>query len=143
MRSREPTATAVNRIRGSAGILGMIALMTLGAACTELDEITVEDVTGTWRNQELGSFSQVNEDGIYRIAGTIEGLEERPLDEGQWTLEGLLITYISSDESAVCSAGDRGIYGVELIDENRQRHVRQEDECSTRSTHTLNLERVP
>jgi len=143
MRSREPTATAVNRIRGPAVIIGMIALMALGAACGGDGEITVDDVTGTWKEKLHGSYGQVNEDGTYSIAGTIEGLEERPLDLGQWTLEGTLFTYVSGDESSVCAAGQRGIYEVELIDQNRQRHVRQEDECVLRSTPILTLERVP
>jgi len=143
MRSREPTATAVNRIRGPARIIGMIALMALGAACGGNGEITVDDVTGTWKVLTFGSYAQINEDGTYSIAGTIERLEDSPLDVGQWTLEGALFTYISSDESAVCAAGESGIYEVELTDESRMRHVRQEDACRTRSASTVDLERVP
>ena len=143
MRSRELTATAVNRIRRSTGIIGMIALMALGAACGGNGDITVEDVTGTWKVLTFGSAAQINEDGTYSIAGTIERLEDSPLDAGQWTLEGAIFTYISSDESAVCTAGDRGIYEVELIDESRMSHIRQEDACDSRSAPTVNFERVP
>ena len=143
MRSRELTATAMNRIRRPAGIIGMIALMALCAACSGNSGITDEDVTGTWLVLNFGSYEQIDPDGTYSIANTIEGLEAGPLDVGRWTLEGGLFTMISSDESAVCAAGERGIYEVELIDESRMTHVRQEDACSTRSTSTVNLQRVP
>jgi len=143
MRSRELTAAAMNRIRTLAGIIGMIVLMLLGAACSGNGGITVEDVTGTWEVTTFGSYAQFNEDGTYSIARTIGALETGPLDVGQWTLEGALITYIASDESAVCTAGDRGIYEVELTDESRMTHVRQEDACSVRSGETINFERVP
>ena len=143
MRSRELTPAAVNRIRTPAGIIGMIALMMLGAACSGNGGITDEDVTGTWLVTTFGSYVQFNDDGTYSIASTIGGLETGPLDVGQWTLEGALITYIASDESAVCAAGERGIYEVELPDESRMRHNRQEDACSGRSASTINFERVP
>ena len=144
MRSREQTATAVNRIRRPAGIIGMIALMALGAACNGNDGITVEELTGTWRVKEEGSYAQFNADGTYSIAWTIEGLEDSPVEQGQYTLDGTLFTFISSDESRSCAAGSRGVYEMERTGEGGMRQVIQEDECGIRgSTGTVNLERVP
>jgi len=143
MRSRELTAATVNRIRPPAGVIGMIVLMMLGAACSGNGGITNEDVTGTWSVRNIGSYVQYKEDGTYSIASTIGGLETGPIDVGQWTLEGTLITYIASDGSTVCAAGERGIYEVELIDESRMTQVRQDDACSGRSLPTVNLVRVP
>lgn len=97
MSSRDPTATAVNRIRGPAGIIGMIALMALGAACGGNGEITVDDLTGTWKAIEPGSYVRFNADGTYRIALSIENLEDSLVKQGQYTLEGTLFTFISSD----------------------------------------------
>jgi len=142
MRLREITNAERNQIRGPVVIIGMIALMALGAACSGNGGITEEDVTGIWHVQNYGSFQQINDDGTYSIAQIMESLDDGPLEAGQWTLDGAVFTMISSDESEVCAAGERGIYEVELIDENRMTHVRQEDACSRRSTSTINLERV-
>jgi len=143
MRSRELTAIAVNRIRGPAGIIGMIALMVLVAACSGNGDITVDDLTGTWRAIEPGSYVQFNADGTYRIASSIDSLEDSPVEEGEYTLEGTLFTFISSDESTNCEAGQRGVYEMERSGEDGIRMVRQEDECRTRSNRLVNLERLP
>ena len=143
MRSRELTAAAVNRIREPAVIIGMIALMALGAACSGNGGITEEDVTGTWLVKNYGTFVRFNDDGTYGLAQFIEALDddEQFIESGQWTLDGALFTMISDDESALCAAGERGIYEVELIDESQMTHVRQEDACSRRSTATYRYER--
>ena len=144
MRSRELTATALILIRRPAGIIGIIALMALGTACNGNDGISIEDLTGTWRVKEEGSYAEFNADGTYSIAWTIEGLENSPVEEGLYTIEGTLLTLISSDESKSCASGSRGFYEIERTGEGGMRHVIQEDECGIRgSTGTVNLERVP
>ena len=144
MRSQEPSATVVNWIRGRAAIIAMIALMTLGAACSGNDGITVEDLTGTWLVKPEGSYVQFNTDGTYSIAFSIEGLVDSSVEEGQYTLEGTLFTFISSEESGSCAAGQRGFYEMERTEEDGWRMVIQEDECGIRgSTGTVILERVP
>ncbi len=154
MSSRELTAAAVNRIRTPAGIIGMIVLMMLGAACSgndEItvddgnDEITVDDLIGIWLVKPEGSYVQFNTDGTYSIAFTVEGLDDEiAVEEGQYTLEGTLFTFISSDESGSCAAGQRGFYEMERTEEDGWRMVIQEDECGIRgSTGTVILARVP
>jgi len=149
MRSRELTAAAVNRIRTPAGIIGMIVLMLLGAACSGNGGITEEDLTGTWRVIDPGSFLQLSDDGTYRIALSAEDLENTTVEQGQFTLEGTLFTFISSDESRNCASGQRGIYEMEVLEEgpsgeDRMRMIQVEDECSLRgSLGDVTLERVP
>jgi len=144
MNSRELTASTVNRVRRLAAIIGLIMLMALGAACRGNGEITVEYLTGTWRAIEPGSFVQYNANGTYRIALSIEGFEISPVEEGQYTLEGAIFTFISSEESRNCEAGERGVYEMERIGEDERQSSRQEDECIIRSNEPviINLERV-
>jgi hypothetical protein len=143
MRPRELTATAVNRIRGSARIFGMIALMALSAACGGNGGITADDMTGTWRGVDFDWVLQFNEDGTYRTGRTIEGLEDFPFEVGEWTLEGALFTMIRGDVSANCSAGDRGIFKLEPIDDSRIHFVTQEEDCKRDYYQFFDLERVP
>ena len=78
-------------------------------------------VVGTWQTDEP-SYVQFNEDGSYSIAFSIEGLEDAPVEEGEFTLEGTLLTLISGDGSQACNAGERGTYEIEVLTEGRVRH---------------------
>ena len=123
-------------------VLAILA-MALGAACSGNGEITVQDLIGTWRAIEPGSHVQFKADGTYRIGFSIEGIIDSPIEQGQYTLEGTLFTFMSSDESLRCTAGARGVYETERTGEDGIRMVRQEDECRTRSNRLVNLERLP
>lgn len=145
MRSRESDATVLNRFKGAAAITGILALMVLGGACSGTDEITAKELTGTWRAIEPGSYVNFHADGTYRIALTIDDLENAPVEEGQFTVEGTLLTFISGEESRNCGAGQRGVYDMEWTGADEMRHRRLEDECIIRSNEPefINIERVP
>ncbi len=138
-------------------IAGLLVLGILAVACgddgNDEDAIngqaTVEDLTGTWRAIEPGSYVQFNADGTYRIALSAEDVENTTVEEGQYTLEGTLFTFISSDESRNCASGQRGIYEMEVLEEgpsgeDQIRQIQVEDECSIRgSVGDVTLRRVP
>lgn len=132
----------IHRIKLLVRMFGIFGLLVLGAACGGDDEIILEDLPGTWKAREPGSYIQFSADGTYRIAGTTENLE-RPFDQGQFTLEGTLLTYTSSDESIFCVAGQRGIYETEWTEEGALRTMMQEDDCNRRRQKTVTLERLP
>jgi hypothetical protein len=121
----------------------MIALMALGAACGGNGGTSADDMTGTWKGVDFDWILQINEDGTYRTGRTIEGLEDFPFEVGQWTLEGALFTMIRGDVSVNCSAGDRGIFKLEPIDEGRMHFVTQEEDCKRDYYQSFDLERVP
>ncbi len=138
-------------------VAGLLVLGILATACGDdgndedaiNGEITVEDLTGTWRAIEPGSVVQFNEDGTYRIALSIDGLKDSPVEEGEWTLEGTLFTFISNEDSQNCAAGQRGSYEMEVLEEgpsgeDRMKQIQLEDECSIRGSEgDVTLERVP
>ena len=105
--------------------------------------VTVDYLAGNWRTIQGNAYAQFNLDGTYRIARSIEGLKDSPVEEGQYTLEGTLFTFISSDESRNCAAGQRGVYEIERTGEDEMRMVRQEDECGNRSLPFVDHVRVP
>ena len=134
-----------NKAKFIIGIIGVIGLMALGTACGG-NGITVDDLTGTWRNPIQGGvvYGQINADGTYRIGPGYTTLEQTPYAVGQFTLEGTLVTMITTLDR-FCEVGGRTVWEVELVDENRMRWVRQgEDEfCGPGAGFILNLERFP
>ncbi len=136
---------------------GLLVLGILAIACGDdgndedaiNGEITVEDLTGIWRAIGLGSFLQLSEDGTYRIANSAEDIENTTVEQGQFTLEGTLFTFISNQDSQNCAAGQRGSYEMEVLEEglsgeDRMKQIQVEDECSIRgSVGDVTLERVP
>ena len=111
-------------------------------------EFTVQDLIGIWRVVEEGSFVQLKEDGSYRIAWDTEDIENTTVEQGQFTLERTLFTFISNKDSQACAAGERGSYEMEVLEkgpsgEDRMKQVLVDDECSIRgSTGDVTLERV-
>ena len=126
----------------------IVVLVVVVAACGGDSEITVEDLVGTWLTDEP-SYVEFKEDGSYSIAFSIEGLEDSPIELGQFTLEGSLFTFISGEESFFCVADDRGSYEMEVLDEgpsseDRIEMILVDDECGIRgSTGDVIIERVP
>ena len=124
-------------------------LVIIIAACGGSDEFTTDELIGTWRT-DIPSFINFNEDGSYSIGRTAEELESDPVDVGQFTLEGTVFTVISSEESLICAAGDRGTAEIELLDagpsgEDRYKSVAVIEDCSTRGStdDEAIFERVP
>ena len=111
--------------------------------------ISLEALIGTWRVIEPGSFLRLNRDGYYRIFISAEDIEGSTVEQGQFTLEETLFTFISNSDSTSCAEGQRGIYEMEALDagstgRDRVRQIQVDDECATRgSVGDVTLERVP
>jgi hypothetical protein len=106
---------------------------------------SADDIIGIW---QLGSgnfalFFQYAEDGTYRTAQRIlTNLEDSPTQKGQFTLEGGLLTLVTSDESPLC-AGQSGTYEVQLLEGGQIALILKEDQCTLRGGTTYpSLERV-
>jgi len=56
----------------------------------------VDYTSDTWLVKPEGSFVRFSEDRSYSISFTIDGLENRPIEQGNYTLEGSLFTFIST-----------------------------------------------
>jgi hypothetical protein len=117
-------------------------------AITELsitltDEILVEDLIGKWRILPGGSYVEFKANGTYNVAWSVNQLGVISVEEGLYTLEGTLFTFISSEESASCFAGARGVYELERTYGGNIRQVILEDECVSRgSAGSVFLDRV-
>ena len=111
--------------------------LLLASACGggEEEGITVEDFTGRWVQSSSAVWVQFNEDGTFRAALSVADLEQRPIDLGEFRLEGTLFTFASSDESRDC-AGQSGTYQVELTEEGHLQFVLEEDPCGIRASPT-------
>ena len=145
----ETVANRVGEVKHMIGplmrIIGFVGLMMLGAACGGSggnSEITVEELTGTWRAIEFRTRIQFDADGTYRNYFLGEG-PDSPVEVGQYTLEETLLTFITGDEGRFCATGQRGIYELERTEEGEIRMVLQEDECSLRETPSITLKPVP
>ena len=110
----------------------------LASACGGDGEegITIEDFTWRWVQLSTGVYNQFNEDGTFRAALSVADLEQRPIDLGEFRLEGTLFTFASSDESRDC-AGQSGTYQVELTEEGHLRFTLEEDPCRLRASSTM------
>ena len=87
--------------------------------------VTVEFMTGLWDVAEPKYFIQLNADGTYLLALERFHIEnnESLLDEGDWTLEGNVITLTSNASSANCGAGEGGSSEIQVQHANRLRWV--------------------
>ena len=113
---------------------------TVVVAPTGPETVSFEGLIGTWLGdwRQLGANRlQLNEDGTYRIFNTFPGAVDVTGEQGQFTLEGTLFTFISNEDSLSCEAGQRGSYETEVLDpgpadEDQLKLVQVEDECSPR-----------
>ena len=112
-------------------------------------QVSVEELIGTWRGVESVSFLRVDEDGRYRIALSVEDIENSTVEHGRFTLEGTQFTFISSKDSKNCPPGARGSYEIEVLEEgssgeDRIRMIKGEEECGIRgsSGDVVTLERL-
>jgi hypothetical protein len=99
---------------------------------TPAPSITVENLTGVWHTTSPWLYLLLNEDGTYLFTDVNNWRKPYPFDEGQFRLEGSLLTFITSDESTRC-AGQTGSYQVELTEEGQLRFELQEDACDSRA----------
>ena len=88
--------------------------------------VTVEFLTGLWDLVEPKFFVLLNGDGTYVLAEEIFHIEndEFLLDEGQWTLDGNIITLSSNAQSVNCEEGEGGGAEIEVQHANRTRWVK-------------------
>ena len=91
--------------------------------------ITLDDVTGIWWTGS--SYAQFYEDGVFRIANSVNLLDSLPAGKGQFQLDGNVLTLITDKESAVC-AGLIGHYLVQLTEQGELQFELQDDYCNSR-----------
>ena len=77
-----------------------------------------EDIIGTWERVYVTGvgltvgFISFAEDGTYRIAtGDVANLEDSPQLQGQYEMEGGVLTLLTSAESAVCPGQSESFVG--------------------------------
>jgi hypothetical protein len=99
--------------------------------------ITVEDLSGLWRGIDPSSkyLLQFNPDGTYRRAHAVPYLDTSPYEIGEYRLEGVLLTFIASNQSQEC-AGQRGSYQVQLTEPDQFQAAPQDDPCQVRANTT-------
>ena len=96
---------------------------------------SVDDIIGIWQwgNGNHAVFFQFDEDGTYRTAQrVVTNLQDSTQQLGQFTLEGGLLTLVTSEESPLC-AGQSGTYEVHLLEQGRISFFQHEDQCTIRT----------
>ena len=109
-------------------LLSCVSLLLL-CGCETTPSFTEEDLIGTWEWYDQ-AFVQFAEDGSFKLVdeGNLSDLDTVPSDYGQYKIEGMEITIISSDDSPLC-AGITGIYTIEQEEELTIKLVAIEDTC--------------
>lgn len=113
-----------------------IATGVILAGCAGEGFVTSEDLIGTWRVSAL-DFRQFNQDGSFRVFLAEGNPESSTVDRGRFEIEGTLLTFISSADSAACGEGQRGTYEIEVLEvgpsgEERLRLIHVDDACEKR-----------
>jgi len=130
-----------------AELLVVVLAIFLGA-CGGNGELSVDDLVGTW-STDVPSYVRFDSDGSYSIALSIEGLADSPVEVGEFTLWSTVFTFVSSEGSSACPAGDYGTYELEMLEdgtsgEDRIEMIFMSDECAMRgSVGDVTIERVP
>lgn len=84
----------------------------------------------------------VVEDGTYRIE------QSTPVEQGEFTLEGNVLTFITGEASRNCEVGDRLVSVIDVLEDSplgqdRIRQTQVTDECRIRgSVKVVTLQRV-
>ena len=74
--------------------------------------LTVDDLVATWNRLEAaGAFQRFAADGTYSIANSPEDLDA-PRDQGEFTFDGEVVSFVSGDGTVMCQSGERGEYQV-------------------------------
>ena len=118
------------RMKNSSVIV--LCLFTLGliTACQPVESITVDEISGVWRNEIGAPWLFLNEDGTFSANNSNSTLN--PFIFGQWQLEWTTLTYHADDESAFC-AGYSLSAQVEVIEEDKLKFILIKDDCPEKS----------
>ena len=122
-------------------LLFCVSILLL-CGCQTTTSFTEEDLIGTWEWYDQ-AFVQFNEDGSFKLVdeGNLSDLDTVPSDYGQYKMEGMELTIISSDDSPLCP-GVSGIYTVEQEEGLTIRLMAKEDTCVLYSGDFLVFNRV-
>ena len=138
----------------------VLAMVAAGCGGNEADvadggDITVSYLTGTWAGVECNCSLVFEDDGTYRIVqGAGQGFagvtyaEDTTVEQGDFSVEGTVVTFVSNAESQNCEAGDRLVSEIEILEgsalvEDTIRQVTIEDECAIRGTvRSVTMQRV-
>jgi len=110
-------------------------VLLLAGACQTDPGITRADLIGTWDRPD--DSITYNDDGTYRVGVPSGGVDIITAQVGQFRLEGRLLTFKTSDDSAFC-AGLDGSYEVEMVERDELLLTLREDDCLVRSHRTMN-----
>ena len=118
----------------------VIALMSMGllllsGCAAQTPGLTEEDLIGVWKEVASPHYLHFYPDGTYHLAESVTRLEDSPDEEGQFRLEAILLTFITSGEGHFCpgQSGTSGTYEVELTEEGWLRFTLSEDPCEGRA----------
>jgi len=135
-----PTASATTSLPPNTTTTGVAATTSQPPAATTvaptttteapLGEVTVDDLVGAWGTSK-GNFIQFNEDGTYSVAFLAEWLDndDKKIGEGEFTLEGNLLTDIPTTAGGNCAAGDRITYEIGMLEDGRVRYRLVDTPC--------------
>ncbi|MEA3336898.1 MAG: hypothetical protein U9R25_13385 [Chloroflexota bacterium] len=90
------------------------------------------DLIGIWMDR-VGAYTQSLEDGTFRAAESVAGLETLPLDWGGFQLQGTRLMLKNADDNLGCP-GLTGSYQVALTDNGQLDLILLEDACRLRGT---------
>ena len=119
----------MNRRKILLSLLAFCVLLLAGACQTD-PGITRADLIGTWDRPD--DSITYNDDGTYRVGVPFGGVDKITAQVGQFRLEGRLLTFKTSDDSAFC-AGLDGSYEVEMVEQDELLLTLREDDCLERS----------
>jgi hypothetical protein len=117
-------------------VVGIASFLSTRQGTEPADATPSVDMTGTWRG-DTTDFREFNADASYRIA-LAEAMENSVVDQGDYTVDGVVLRQSSNGESAVCADGETATYTIESLDdgangEERVLLVLSDDQCARRA----------
>ena len=94
--------------------------------------VTREALVGTWRQDSTGYHLQFAVDGTFRMADSRPELETSPFGQGEYGLEGDLLTFASADAATLCPRL-KGRYQVHWLGVDQVSLILVEDPCGDRA----------
>lgn len=107
----------------------VLAALCLLAGCQTAPSREAADVIGFWR--QAGRFWEFSEDGKYGTSVAFSALITRPIQHGNYQLEGSVLTLLTSEESLACP-GAIASYNVSVVGEDEFELSVVEDSCRDR-----------